>query len=246
MLRRSATSPAEPNNGGNENGGSQGQQGPTKRSHVGSVESNHLPGVDLDQSRGSSNPDPHEYTYAGRMRRAALFLLGGVSGAALDQIHVQSGVLSYRSSSAFGQPWWVAPQFGLAAVAIAESARPFAAPGSAVVRGRTASDLRWFVGSYLATGLVRRRPHALLAAFVLIFVARMTHRTDRLRVIAFALLLAIAGSTYEHRLAGTGSFSYRDPGLGNVPIWLPGLYVQGAPLAIDLVHTWSAARHSAR
>ena len=61
------------------------------------------------------------------MRRRMLFLLGGAAGAGLDQIHVRTGVLSYASPGRLGQPWWVAPQFGAAAVAVFESARPLSA-----------------------------------------------------------------------------------------------------------------------
>ena len=43
-------------------------------------------------------------------------------------------------------------------------------------------------------------------------------------------------------LSGIGAFSYARPDLGNVPAWLPGLYLQGAPLAIDLVASFVKPR----
>lgn len=123
-------------------------------------------------------------------------------------------------------------------MAIAEAARPVASgTDDPSVRGRrtVGINIGWFVASYLATGLLRRRPSTLAAALLLTFVARMALRTDRGRIVAFALVLAVLGTGYEHRLAGTGAFGYAEPALGNVPVWLPGLYLHGAPLAVDLV-----------
>ena len=55
-------------------------------------------------------------------------------------------------------------------------------------------------------------------------------------------VLTAAGTAYEHFLSGTGAFSYARPDLGNLPAWLPGLYLQGAPLAIDLVASFVKPR----
>lgn len=166
------------------------------------------------------------------MRRLLVFLLGGAAGAGLDQIHVQSGVLSYPGPGRLGQPWWVAPQFGAAFVAIFDTARPVAArAGNPRSIG---GDAGWFVGAYLASGLLRRRPRPLAAALYLSWATRMAYRAERRWVIAYALALAMAGSAYEHVLSGTGAFSYADPEIGNIPSWLPALYLHGAPLALDL------------
>jgi hypothetical protein len=165
--------------------------------------------------------------------RALEFLLGGAGGAALDRIHVRYDVLSYPGSP--GQPWWVAPQFGIATIAVLEAARRV---GGENRRGgrELLTGAAWFVGSYAASGpLDRRHARALTAAFSLCAAARIARREDRRRVLPYALLLAAAGTAYEHFLAGTEAFSYTRPELGNVPAWLPGLYLQGAPLAVDLV-----------
>ena len=171
------------------------------------------------------------------MRRTFAFLLGGIGGAALDRIHVRHGVLSYPDTP--GQPWWVAPQFGIATIGVLESARPFADAGADAdidPVGRIVTGAAWFVGSYAASGMLdRRHARALAAALVLCAAARTTRRRDRARALPYAHLLTAAGTAYEHFLSGTGAFSYARPDLGNVPAWLPGLYLQGAPLAIDLV-----------
>jgi hypothetical protein len=167
--------------------------------------------------------------------RVLVFVLGGIAGAALDQIHVRSGALSYRDGSAPGplrQPWWVAPQFGLAFVGVFDTARPAAAAaGEPEAIGR---DAAWFAGAYLATGLFRRQPRALTAGLYLTWLLRLTRRRRPAPVAAYAAALAFAGSLYEHALSGTGAFGYASPELGNVPSWLPGLYLHGAPLAVDL------------
>lgn len=166
------------------------------------------------------------------MRRTLEFLLGGVGGAALDRIHVRHGVLSYATPDT--QPWWVAPQFGVATIGMLRGARMFADDDPDSSSGLLIGAA-WFASSYAASGaLDRRHARALAVALALCAAARIARREDRRRVLPFALLLTAAGTAYEHVLAGTDAFSYTRPELGNVPAWLPGLYLQGAPLAIDL------------
>ena len=55
---------------------------------------------------------------------AVIWLVGGVAGAACDQIHVQFGVLAYPLPQLWGQPWWVMPNFGVGAVLIALLSQP--------------------------------------------------------------------------------------------------------------------------
>ncbi len=174
------------------------------------------------------------------MRRPVLFVLGGSAGAALDQIHVRTGVLSYPGASRLGQPWWVGPQFGVAAVGILDTARLFAVGVDDPTPGQVLSDIGWFLASYVATGLIRRRPLALGAGLLVSFVGRISRRSDWRWVAGYAALLAAVGCWYEHRLAAIDAFEYSDPVLGNVPPWLPGLYAQGAPLALDLARSLSA------
>jgi hypothetical protein len=174
------------------------------------------------------------------MRRSVLFVLGGSAGAALDQIHVRTGVLSYAAPSRLGQPWWVGPQFGAAAVGILDTARFFAGRVDDPAPGQVLSDMGWFLTSYVATGLVRRRPRALCAGLLVSFVGRIGRRPDWQWVAGYAVLLAAIGCWYEHRLAATHVFGYSEPALGNIPAWLPGLYAQGAPLALDLARALPA------
>src|SRR5436305_8869409 len=103
------------------------------------------------------------------VRRTLAFLLGGVGGAALDRIHVRHGVLSYPDAS--GQPWWVAPQFGIATIGVLASARPFADAGAGAGAGDDigpavgiVTGAAWFVGSYAASGTLDRRHARAFAA----------------------------------------------------------------------------------
>lgn len=178
-------------------------------------------------------------------RGMALFVVGSVGGAVCDQIHVQAGVLRYAHPSWLDQAWWVGPQFGLAAIAIVAMARPFAPP---TPTGPTASVVgphaAWFIAAYGASGLFHAHPGALATVYALAWVARLLPRPDgrlgrrdagdRVRAAGFAVLLALVGCAYEGTLSATGAFRYLHPDLYHVPVWLPGLYLHGAPLALDL------------
>jgi hypothetical protein len=53
-------------------------------------------------------------------------------------------------------------------------------------------------------------------------------------VAAYSVLLAVAGTATEAVISSTGAFAYAHPDLLLAPIWLPGLYLHGAPLALAL------------
>ena len=158
-----------------------------------------------------------------------LFVAGSIGGALLDQIHVRRGVLSYPKPTVAGQPWWVAPQFGVGALVVERSARRVPSPPRSV-----ASDAAWFFGAYAATGLLRRWPRALAAVFAATWLARVRRQPA---LAAYSVALALGGSAYEGWWSSTGAFSYADPDVGGVPMWLPGLYLHGAPLAVDVARS---------
>jgi hypothetical protein len=161
-----------------------------------------------------------------------LFLAGGIGGALCDQIHVQSGVLSYPHPFLFDQAGWVTPQFGIGMIVILAGVRAFArrAPG----RSRTALDGGLFLAAYASTGLLHRRPTSLAVALAVTWLARLAVEDDRAVLLAWSILLALGGTLYEGTLAGTGAFHYARPDLYHVPLWLPGIYLNGAALALDL------------
>jgi hypothetical protein len=177
-------------------------------------------------------------------RIAVLFAGGGIGLALCDQIHVQTGVLSYEAGGYFGQAWWVPLQFGVAALAICAGAWPFArrlAPPSAEVLTIGAA---WFVAAYAASGVFDRWPYALAAAFVVTWAGRVAVARHRAALTAFSLLLAAGGTGAEALLSAAGTFDYADPDFLGLPAWLPGLYLHGAPLALAVTR-WLAAPDTA-
>jgi hypothetical protein len=171
-------------------------------------------------------------------RVAGVFVAGGLGGAALDQVHIGGHVLEYAHPGFALQPLWVAPQFGVGALLVLLAAGPLAARAARtapiVPTAELVRDAGWFVGAYLATALFDPFPGALALVLVATWAARAARGSDRVGRAAFAIGLAVVGTIYEGTLAGTGAFSYLRPDLYNVPIWLPGLYVHGAPLAISI------------
>ncbi|MBV9934063.1 MAG: DUF2878 family protein [Actinobacteria bacterium] len=167
----------------------------------------------------------------------ALFLAGAVGGALCDQIHVQAGVLAYPHPFVLDQAWWVAPQFGVALFVILGGARLFAQRSRA--RSRVAVDAALFVGAYGATGMFNRWPAALTVALVAVWLVRLGVDEDRGVLLVFSLLLALGGTTYEGALASTGAFHYTHPDVFHVPVWLAGIYLDGAPLALDVARSLS-------
>jgi hypothetical protein len=161
------------------------------------------------------------------------FVLGSVGGVLCDQIHVRGGVLRYRTPRLAGQAWWVGPQFGVAMLAVLRSAR-IAGRGGGAHPVRYLSGTAWFLGAYLASAVFRRTPRRLAGVLVAAWLARMVRHPDRVRLVPYSLLLAVAGTAYESRWSATGAFTYTAPDIAGVPLWLPGLYLHGAPLAVDV------------
>ena len=105
----------------------------------------------------------------------------GVVGAACDQFHVQSGLLSYPDPRLWDQAAWVPLNFavlltGLVAVTIPLARRALGdapAPGNAAL----AKDLAWFVGAYALSGIVAPdHPDLLAAAYLAVWVPRVAAR----------------------------------------------------------------------
>jgi hypothetical protein len=171
-------------------------------------------------------------------RWAAAFAIGAAGGSFLDQLHVGGHVLEYANEDIAQQAWWVAPQFGIGTLVVlltagraaAQSERVAPVPGPT----RLAVDFAWFVGAYAASALVDPYPGALATAMFVTWLARVWRRPDRRAIVPYAVALAAAGTLWEGFLAGQGAFTYLRADAFNVPLWLPGLYLHGAPLAVAL------------
>lgn len=59
---------------------------------------------------------------------------------------------------------------------------------------------------------------------------------------AYSLLLAAVGTGVEAAISSPGASAYSHPDVLAVPIWLPGLYLHGAPVALALARAVGPAR----
>ena len=168
-------------------------------------------------------------------------LVGAIAGAACDQLHVQSGVLAYARPMFLEQAWWVAPMFGAFTPVIVWGATPFA-PGAGAAPARDlVTGAFWLVAAYAGSGLVDARAPTLYAvALLATWLVRVALAERRLQVAGFSLLLAAGGAAWEAFLSSTGAFWYTRP-VYWVPLWLPGLYLHGAPLALAVARRVKAS-----
>lgn len=183
-------------------------------------------------------------------RVTTVFVAGGLGGAALDQLHVRSGALSYPHPLLWGQPAWVAPEFGVGVLAIVAGTVPMARwagrdqplPSASAI----ALDAGWFLAAYGASALQwRHHAGALALALAVVWMARMAASTPRWRatgpLVATSVGLALGGCAYEGTLVATGAFAYAHPDVYHVPLWLVGIYLNGAPLALAATRRLTAA-----
>ena len=181
------------------------------------------------------------------VRRRALAWLAlaaalGLLGAALDQIHVQSGVLAYPDPAWWDQAWWVPLNFAVlltslvaVTIGLARIGEPLLEGTATPTNGALAADFAWFAGAYALSGLVApERPGLLAATYLALWAARIAVRSDRRFLLPYGIALAIAGCTVEAVEIAFGWFSYADPGIAGVPLWLAGIYLHGAPLALGV------------
>jgi hypothetical protein len=182
---------------------------------------------------------------AGLRAAAKLFLLGVTLGTALDAVHTFTRTTFYTTPFAFGTPWWVPIEFGLAGIAVGLGRRlvertfraETAAPGAPVL----AIGLAIFVLAYVASGLLSASAPLTAAVLGALFVVGWLV-CDRTRVgLAAAAGTALVGVLVEIALIRAGVFGYTRPGLLGVANWLPLLYACAAVGIGNLGKHWSAA-----
>ena len=171
----------------------------------------------------------------------------GLLGAACDQFHVQSELLSYPNPWLWDQAAWVPLNFAvlltglvLATIPLGRlaAARGVAEPGTR----QLSADFAWFVGAYALSGLIApEAPGFLAAAYVAVWIPRIALREERAILYPFGVALALAGCLVEAAEIELGWFSYADPDVIGVPFWLAGIYLHGAPLALDVARRVDAA-----
>jgi len=72
-----------------------------------------------------------------------------------------------------------------------------------------------------------------LIALTLLAVVRLRLRGDY-RIALVALGLALVGPVYEGFIASLQLFAYQGADIRHVPLWLPALYANGAPLVVSI------------
>jgi hypothetical protein len=91
------------------------------------------------------------------------------------------------------------------------------------------------LGAYVASALLQGQPKLLALVYGLLFLRRVLPRADAPWLALHGVGLAIGGTSFEAVLAATGAFHYNQPDLWTVPLWLPGVYLHGAPLAMAVL-----------
>lgn len=162
-------------------------------------------------------------------------VLGGIGLATCDQIHVQYGVLKYFHNGPWGQAWWVAPQFILATFFMYIGAHLFRKEIGAFKGKEFFISVLYFVAAYFASGLFAAWPYSLATSYFLLWVVRIYFNEEKLQLALFSVVLAVSGTLMEGLISKAGLFIYTQPDYLLVPIWLPGLYLHGAPLIWSLV-----------
>ena len=168
-------------------------------------------------------------------RIAIAFVIGGLVGLLLDQIHVRYGVLYYPDPWLWNQAWWVLPLFGMTTIVVLSGATLFSA--RSIDEHELGGSAVWFVAAYWGSGVWQGHPIGLAIAYVLLFALRTTHAPTWL----FALGVAGGGVIVELVLTSLGAFTYRFPDVLGLPWWLPGLYAHGTPLALALAQRMQRA-----
>ena len=142
------------------------------------------------------------------------------------------------------QAAWVPLNFAVLLTGLVAATIPLVRrfPGPEPGNGRLAIDLAWFAGMYGLSGLVAPdEPELLAIAYVVLWLPRVALRDDARLVLPFGIALALAGCGVEALEIELGWFSYADPDVIGVPLWLAGIYLHGAPLALDVARRADAA-----
>lgn len=177
---------------------------------------------------------------------AGALVAGAVVGTALDRLHTAGGTLTYAKPGAFGQPWWVPVEFG---VAYAAGVLAFPRLGDPVPDRRSwvraAGELAWLAAVYAMTAAWWRSPAALSLVMAVLLLARIPtlQRVGSANAVPVLALVA-GGPVVEAFISAGGLFAYAKPDLLGIPVWLPLLYMHATPFAVRFVETllWFGAK----
>jgi hypothetical protein len=167
------------------------------------------------------------------MRWLILALVGAAICTVCDHLHATHEVLYYVHPVAWDQAWWVPLLFACASLAAVAGATPVRRLFG--VRGERAPTAREIVGDGLAFIVAyaytsfapHDRPNVTLAVLAGFWLARVV-RDRAAWLIAYSLVMAVAGSGFEAAWSSLGFFYYRHPDIAGVPRWLPAIYLHVA------------------
>jgi hypothetical protein len=165
------------------------------------------------------------------------WLLLALGGAAIctvcDHLHATHGVLVYTHPVVWDQAWWVPLLFAAASVAAVAGVTPVrrlfgAAPLPTPTAREVAGDGLAFIVAYAFTSYAAAdRPNVTLALLAAWWLSRVV-RGAPAWLIAYSLVMAVAGSGFEATWSALGFFHYVRPDVAGVPRWLPGIYLHVA------------------
>jgi hypothetical protein len=163
---------------------------------------------------------------------------GALLCTVLDHLHATHGVLVYPHPRVWRQAWWVPFLFGAATVVVLGAVEPVrrllggrrtAVPSVAEL----ASAAIAFVAAYGFTSFGHRQPDVVWVLLTAWWVSRVLVGTPGW-VIAFCLLTALGGTSFEAGWSALGFFHYLHPDLLGVPRWLPCIYLHVGLLAVPV------------
>ncbi|TNE43663.1 MAG: hypothetical protein EP343_33140 [Deltaproteobacteria bacterium] len=168
-----------------------------------------------------------------------LFLVGGTIISLGDRFHIVFGVLSQNDQSFLGQAWWVPLVFGVAGLLMFPSWVILRKVFRGVVypiriSGLIGSTILFLI-AYAATGPFAKYAYIMTGILVGAWIVRLWWRTQTdVATVVFCLLLAIAGPLVEIGFSAAGMFEYHVHHMWSIPMWLPGIYLHGALVLVDL------------
>lgn len=168
-----------------------------------------------------------------------LFVVGGTVISLGDRFHIVFGVLSQNDQSFFGQAWWVPLVFGVAGLIMFPSwmviRRVFRGTVYPIKLPSLISSAILFLVAYAATGPFAKYGLTLVGVLVGSWLLRLWWRTQTdVATVLFCLSLAIAGPLVEIGFSWAGMFKYHVHHFWTIPMWLPGIYLHGALVLVDL------------
>jgi hypothetical protein len=171
------------------------------------------------------------------LRWVVVALAGATVCTVCDHLHATHDVLTYAHPVLWDQAWWVPLLFAAASIAAVAGATPIRRllGGSASERAPSPREIVGdglaFIVAYAYTSFAAPdRPNVTLALLAGWWLARVV-RGRPAWLIAYSLVMAVAGSAFEGAWSALGFFHYLRPDVAGVPRWLPGIYLHVALVA---------------